>query len=218
MNRFLKAAATISFYCVLILLSPISTASTINYTFFGVTSSSQLAGEVFSPLFSYDNLTLSNPGETSNRSSGLNSNFNNPSFDIYTALKESNGISTSTTNFFNGLFTGLIYGSDIVTGRPTLSRITENQSSPLSSAKKSTLNQPVNKNSGAGSSRNGGGGGSGGGGGGGGGGAYTNTTSNPVNFSVVVPSSVPLPAAILLFGSVLAGFGVISRRKRQLAL
>ncbi len=214
MNRFSKAAATTSFYCVLILLSPISAASTINYTFFGVTNSSQLAGEVFSPLFSYDNLTLSNPGEASNRTSGLNSNFNNPTFDLYTALKESNGISTSTTNFFDSLFTGLIYGSNIVTGRPTLSRITENQSSPLSSEKKSTLNQLVTKNSGGGSSKNGGGGG----GSGGGSNAYTNTTSNPVNFSVVVPSSIPVPATILLFGSGLAGFGMISRRKRQLTL
>ncbi|WP_262964638.1 hypothetical protein [Methylobacter psychrophilus] len=211
MNRFSKAAATVSFYCLLMLLSPISEASTINYTFFGVTNSSELAGEVFSPLFSYDNLTLSNPGEASNRTSGLNSNFNNPTFDLYTALKESNGISTSTANFFDGLFTGLIYGSDIVTGRPTLSRITDNQSSLSYSNKKQTYNQTVTKNPGGGSSKNNGGSS-------GGGGAYTYTTSNPVNFSVVVPSSIPIPAAIWLFGTGLAGFGMISCRKRQLAL
>jgi hypothetical protein len=211
MNKFSKVAIASSFCWVLIMLSPISEASSINYTFFGVTRSSQLAGEVFSPLFSYDNLTLSNAGEASIESSQSISNPKNPAFDLYTAIKNSNGISIATTNFFDSLFSGLNYSSDIITGRPTLSQISKIQSPPASAPNKPTSNQTVTRNSGGGSN-NGGVGGSGGGN------PYTNTTSNPVNFSIVAPSLVPVPAAIWLFGSGLLIFGVINRRKRQTPL
>ncbi|WP_262964637.1 VPLPA-CTERM sorting domain-containing protein [Methylobacter psychrophilus] len=191
------------------MLSPISEASSINYTFFGVTRSSQLAGEVFSPLFSYDNLTLSN---SSIGSSGSSFNPKNPAFDLYTAIKQSNGISESTANFYEGLFTGLNYSSNIITGRPTLSQINKIQSPPASAPNKPTSNQTVTRKSGGGNNS---GGASGGGGSSGG---RANTTSNPVNFSIVAPSLVPVPAAIWLFGSGLVIFGVINRRKRQTPL
>ncbi|UOA09805.1 PEP-CTERM sorting domain-containing protein [Methylobacter sp. S3L5C] len=210
MNRFSRAAAS-SFCWVLMIISPISEASTINYTFFGVTNSSELAGEEFSRLFSYDSLIISNKGEASIESSELSSNPKNPAFDIYTALKQSSGISKSTTNFFESLFTGLSYSSNIITGRPTLSQANEILPPlPTSLANKPTLNQAVTKKSG-------GGGNNSGVGGSGGGNPYTNLTSNPVDFSVVVPS-VPVPGAIWLFGSGLAVFGIISRRKRQTPL
>ncbi len=210
MNRFSKAAAASGFCWILMMFSPISEASAINYTFFGVTSSSQLAGEVFSTLFSYDDLIISN---ASIRSSGSSFNPKNPAFDLYTALKQSNGISESTNNFFNSLFTGLSYSSNIITGSPSLSQANEILPPlPTSLANKPTLNQAVAKKSGGGGNNNGGVGGSGGGN------PYTNLTSNPVNFSVVVPSSVPVPGAVWLFGSGLAFFGIINSRKRQTSL
>lgn len=208
MNSFSKATSTVCFCWVLILLSPISKASTINYTFFGVTKSNELAGEVFTSPFSYDNLTISN---ASIESLGLIYNPKNPAFDLYTALKQSNGISQSTTNFFDSLFTGLSYSSDIITGRPSLSRIIDDESSLPSLANKPESSRLIIKKDGGGSNK-------GGVGGSGGGNPYnTNTTSNLVNFSVAVPS-VQVPGAVWLFGSGLAIFVVSNRRKRQTLL
>jgi hypothetical protein len=44
-------------------------------------------------------------------------------------------------------------------------------------------------------------------------GAYAATVPNTTNFTV---AAVPVPAAVWLFGSALAGLGVINRRKNQI--
>ncbi len=186
MKKFLNVASAVSFYSILMMLSPTSEASTVDYTFNGMINSGPLVYENFNGSFSFDDLLLdTNLDDQTLELTALSLNFHGATYDLSTQFDPI--YQAAVANFAYGDFTGVSYVSDIIDDRPTASLVNDTFGPYLS------YTPSLDGQLGSG-------------------------LSTSISYNNITPSSVPVPAAIWLFGSGLAGFGVISRRKRQLAL
>lgn len=195
MKKFLKVASAVSFCSALMMLSPISEASIIsyNYDFDGVADSyGSLPGSLLSTgsfSFSYDD----SAGSLSSRTGEVKINLSAISFNFNSKtynLTTKFATATPEAIFMNGEFQGVNYVSETLANQTTVSLISD--TSPYFAYDQYNMAYEVT------------------------GGGYGDITY--VDITPAAPSAVPVPAAIWLFGSGLAGFGMISRRKRQLAL
>lgn len=186
MKNFLKVTSTVTFCSALLMLSPASEASTIEYNFTGVINTGSLEYENFNGSFSFDNLLLdTNLDDQIINLSALSLSFHGAIYDLSTQFDPLS--QAAAANFAYGDFIGVSYVSNIINDSPTVSLVTDTYD-PYLSYTPSLDDQ------------------------------FGSGVSTDISYNNITPSSVPVPAAIWLFGSGLAGFGVISRRKRQLAL
>jgi hypothetical protein len=99
----LKIASSISLFSALMIMTPASEASLINYNFDGAIDSGLLTGEIYNGSFAFDNVTLTNTGIETIDLSSLTFNFLSSSYNLASADF------TPTADFLDGLFLGISY-------------------------------------------------------------------------------------------------------------
>jgi hypothetical protein len=103
MFTLLKIVASTSLCAVLLLLSPISQAATVNYNFTGAIDSGLLTGETYTGSFAFDHSGLTGSGNEDMGLTGFYFNF------LSTAFNLRNADFTPTANFLDGVLLGLTY-------------------------------------------------------------------------------------------------------------
>jgi hypothetical protein len=100
----LKFAFSVSVLSALLIITPASEASLINYNFDGTVDSGLLTGEIYNGSFAFDNATLINTGSESIILSSLTFNFLTSNYTLNADL-------TPSADFLDGLFLGISYSA-----------------------------------------------------------------------------------------------------------